>query len=99
MQANLHLNSVTAMLLLDSDGNRLLAKYYEPTHVDPKNPNAFKNPFGTLKEQRAFEQGVFDKTRRATGQFSPLSHSPTPTAGLLDPLERRIFTTRLLTVK
>lgn len=68
--ANLHLNSVTAILLIDSDGHRLLAKYYQPAHVDPKaaGPAPFRNPFQTEKEKRAFEQHVWDKTRRSQGK-------------------------------
>lgn len=68
---NLHLNSVTAVLLVDSDGNRLLAKYYQPSHSDPKQPNAFKHPFQSIKEQRTFEAGLWEKTRRANGELSP----------------------------
>ena len=60
---------MTAVILIDSDGNRLLAKYYEPTHADPKAPAAFKHPFQTLKEQKLFEAGVWEKTRRATGDI------------------------------
>lgn len=58
------------MLLIDSDGNRLLAKYYQPAHADPKQPNLFKHPFQSLKEQRTFEAGLWDKTRRANGQLA-----------------------------
>ncbi|KAM0752782.1 coatomer protein [Meredithblackwellia eburnea MCA 4105] len=66
---NLFLNSVTAVILIDSDGNRLFAKYYQPAHVDPKNPTAFKHPFQSTKDQRALEMGIWDKTRRATGDI------------------------------
>jgi coatomer subunit zeta len=59
---------VTAVLLIDSDGNRLVAKYYQPAHQDPKNPTLFKHPFQSLKEQRQFENTIWDKTRRANGQ-------------------------------
>lgn len=40
------------MLILDSDGNRLLAKYYD------------KNVFPTTKEQKAYEKNLFNKTHR-----------------------------------
>ncbi|KAK4704465.1 coatomer subunit zeta, partial [Phenoliferia sp. Uapishka_3] len=60
---------VTAVILIDSDGNRLFAKYYQPAHQDPKGPAQFKHPFQTLKEQRAFEMGIWEKTRRATGDI------------------------------
>lgn len=76
---NLHLNSVTAVLLLDSEGNRLLAKYYQPFHEDPKQAaggaasvatGSHAHPFKSLKDQRAFEQGLFEKTRRSQGALS-----------------------------
>lgn len=65
---NLHLNCVTAVILLDSDGQRILSKYFQPQHIDPKSPNLFKHPFQTLKEQKALEAGIFEKTRKATGE-------------------------------
>ena len=61
------LRTVTAVVLIDSDGNRLFAKYYQPAHQDSKAPPMFRHPFQTLKEQRAFESGIWEKTRRATG--------------------------------
>jgi hypothetical protein len=61
---------VTAIILLDSDSNRLLSKYYQPAHPDPKAPAQFKHPFQSLKEQRAFELGIWEKTRRASGKFT-----------------------------
>ncbi|KAM0791341.1 hypothetical protein ACM66B_005809 [Microbotryomycetes sp. NB124-2] len=65
---NLSLNCVTAVILLDSDSNRLLARYCSPAHADPKQQTQpFKNPFATAKEQRAFELGIWEKTRRANG--------------------------------
>jgi hypothetical protein len=73
------LQSVTAVILMDSDSNRLLAKYYEPAHTDAKQLVKAKNPFGTLKEQRAFEAGIFEKTRRVTGP-SPTLPGPTSSA-------------------
>lgn len=83
---NLHLNSITAVILLDSDGNRILAKYYQPAHAEPTpklssggvlatNTAAtplFRHPFQTLKEQRVFEAAIFDKTKRAQGAGSLL---------------------------
>lgn len=66
---------MTAILLIDSDGHRLLSKYYQPAHVDPKatGPVAFKNPFQSDKEKRAFEQAVWDKTRRSQGKSTKLT--------------------------
>ncbi|BGP32447.1 Golgi-to-ER vesicle coat component [Rhodotorula toruloides] len=66
---NLHLNMVTAVILIDNDSNRVLSKFYQPSHPDPKNPNAFKHPFQTLKEQRAFEAAIWEKTRRQNGDI------------------------------
>ncbi|TNY24781.1 coatomer protein [Rhodotorula diobovata] len=57
---------VTAIILIDNDSNRLLAKYYHPSHQDPKAAPSSppKNPFPTLKDQRAFEASIWEKTRR-----------------------------------
>ncbi|KAI8366102.1 clathrin adaptor complex small chain-domain-containing protein [Radiomyces spectabilis] len=52
---NLSLYSIKAVILLDSEGNRVLAKYYGSEHA-------------SLKEQKAFEKGLFDKTKRAQGE-------------------------------
>lgn len=41
------------MLILNSDGDRVLAKYYD------------KNVFPTTKEQKAYEKNLFSKTRRS----------------------------------
>ncbi|GAA5822462.1 hypothetical protein JCM3770_000657 [Rhodotorula araucariae] len=69
MTQNLHLNMVTAVILIDNDSNRLLAQYYAPAHNDPKLPAQHKQPFQTLKEQRAFEASIWEKTRRQTGDI------------------------------
>ena len=61
LKMNLSLYSVNAFLLLDTDGHRLLAKYYRPKiHGEPKG-------LLTLKEQRAFEKGLWQKTKKAGG--------------------------------
>ncbi|ORX85224.1 coatomer protein [Basidiobolus meristosporus CBS 931.73] len=56
---NLSLYTTKAVLLLDSEGNRLLAKYYKPSTGD----------FKTLKEQKAFEKALFEKTRRTNSEI------------------------------
>lgn len=82
---NLTLYTTSAVLILDTDGNRVIAKYYQPPHAasflstaTPAQQNAVaattpqlsaKNPLSTLKEQRAFEKAIFDKTKRATGDI------------------------------
>ncbi|KZT58819.1 putative RET3-coatomer complex zeta chain [Calocera cornea HHB12733] len=62
--ANLSLYCVSATLILDTDGNRILAKYYKPPHGSPANST---RTLHNLKEQRAFEKGLFDKTKKAGG--------------------------------
>jgi hypothetical protein len=51
------LYTVKGMAILDNDGNRLLAKYYD------------KNVFATAKEQKAFEKNLFSKTHRANAEI------------------------------
>jgi len=50
------LYSVKAILIVDNDGNRLVAKYYDET-------------FPTTKEQKAFEKNLFNKTHRANAEI------------------------------
>uniref|UniRef100_T1JLE9 Coatomer subunit zeta n=1 Tax=Strigamia maritima TaxID=126957 RepID=T1JLE9_STRMM len=47
---------IKAIALLDNDGNRMLAKYYD-------------NTFPTVKEQKAFEKNLFNKTHRANAEI------------------------------
>lgn len=47
------LYTIKGMLILNSDGDRVLAKYYD------------KNVFPTTKEQKAYEKNLFSKTRRS----------------------------------
>lgn len=49
--------TVKGMAILDNDGNRILAKYYD------------KNVFPTPKEQRNFEKNLFNKTHRASAEI------------------------------
>lgn len=49
--------TVKGMLILDNDGNRILAKYYD------------KNTFPTIKEQKAYEKNLFNKTHRANAEI------------------------------
>ena len=41
---------------MDNDGNRILARYYD-------------NTFSTVKEQKAFEKNLFNKTHRANAEI------------------------------
>lgn len=63
-QPNLTLYTVSAFLILDTDGHRVLAKYYRPKN----HPNGEMKTFMTLKEQRAFEKGLWDKTKKPGGE-------------------------------
>ncbi|XP_054161771.1 coatomer subunit zeta-1-like [Oppia nitens] len=47
---------VKAIAILDNDGNRILAKYYD-------------NTFGSVKEQKAFERNLYNKTHRANAEI------------------------------
>lgn len=62
--ANLSLYTISAFVALDTDGNRVLAKYYKhknmPALADGK-------AFSTLKDQRAFEKGLWEKTKKPGG--------------------------------
>ncbi|KAM6295472.1 coatomer subunit zeta-2 [Aegotheles albertisi] len=53
------LYTVKALLILDSLGQRLLAKYYDGT-------------FPTAQEQAAFERSIFRQTQRAGGEVACL---------------------------
>jgi hypothetical protein len=70
-------NLTQAILILDSDGNRILAKYYNPPHLasapqptqlqqSPFTTTPQPNPYPTIKEQKTFEKGLFEKTRKQT---------------------------------
>lgn len=78
-QSNLSLYTVTSLLILDVDGQRVLAKYYNPPHQAGSNTGVPADlgvgaggpgmgGLATLKEQRAFEKSVVDKIRRGGGE-------------------------------
>lgn len=56
---NLSLYSVNAFVVLDSEGHRVLAKYYRPKG------NAQDSL--TPKDQRTFEKGLWQKTKKPGG--------------------------------
>ena len=63
MPSNLTLFSVNAILILSTDdSSRVLAKYYSPPHQPA--PDAGANPYPTVKAQKAFEQGLLEKTAK-----------------------------------
>lgn len=49
--------TVKGMCILDNDGNRILAKYYD------------KAVFPGIKEQKAYEKNLFNKTHRANAEI------------------------------
>ncbi|XP_019338134.1 coatomer subunit zeta-2 isoform X4 [Alligator mississippiensis] len=51
------LYTVKAIFILDNDGQRLLAKYYDDT-------------FPSMKEQKAFEKNVFNKTHKTDSEIA-----------------------------
>ncbi|KAG8042702.1 hypothetical protein G9C98_005337 [Cotesia typhae] len=51
------LYTIKGMVILDNDGHRILAKYYD------------KNIFPTSKEQKAFEKNLFNKTHRSNTEI------------------------------
>jgi len=72
---NLSLFVVNAFIVLDTDGHRVLAKYYSPkgrTQLGERDPN---KGLQNLKEQRAFEKGLFAKTKKPGGAFWTLCGS------------------------
>ena len=69
---NLSLYAVNAFIVLDTDGHRVLAKYYSPkgrTQLGEPDPN---KGLTNLKEQRAFEKGLFAKTKKPGGALRVL---------------------------
>eukprot|EP00050_Salpingoeca_kvevrii_P006485 m.289709 g.289709 ORF g.289709 m.289709 type:complete len:174 (+) comp12175_c0_seq1:29-550(+) len=50
------LYTVKGVLVLDNDGNRILCQYYDDTYA-------------TVKEQRAFEKSLFQKTHRSNSEI------------------------------
>lgn len=62
--------SVNAILLLSTeDSSRIFAKYYNAPHAPPGTPaNSTNypgaNPYPSVKDQKAFEKGLFEKTAK-----------------------------------
>jgi len=73
MPGPMSLFSVNAVLVMSADdGSRIFAKYYSAPHPPAgAAPNSTDypgaNPYPTVKEQRAFEKGLLEKTNKSTG--------------------------------
>lgn len=65
MAPNMSLHSVIAVLLLSPDAAdpRLFAKYYSAPHSSNTSAEP-KQPYQNLKEQKAFEKGLLEKTAK-----------------------------------
>lgn len=71
MSPNLSLFAVNAILILATDDrSRILAKYYSAPHQVPNaNPKSGANPYPTVKEQKAFEKGLLEKTNKQSSDI------------------------------
>lgn len=56
------LYTIKGVAILDNDGKRILAKYYDP------------NILATAKEQKLFEKNLFSKTHRANSEIIMLEN-------------------------
>lgn len=70
MAPNMSLFSVNAILLISTDdSSRILAKYYSQPHIPhgaQGNNYPGANPYPTVKDQKAFEKGLLEKTVKQT---------------------------------
>jgi coatomer subunit zeta len=67
MAPNMSLHSVIAVLVLSPEtaDPRLFAKYYNAPHTSNTSTEP-KQPYPNLKEQKAFEKGLLEKTAKQT---------------------------------
>ncbi|EPY51252.1 coatomer zeta subunit [Schizosaccharomyces cryophilus OY26] len=63
---NLSLYAVNAFLILDSTGKRIFAKYYSPPHTKEGEGSIFQS----VKEEKTFEKGLFEKTWKTQNDIS-----------------------------
>jgi ribosomal protein S14 len=84
---NLSLYSVAGFLVMDTDGNRVMAKYYRPKHNPLLTPLPDTKQLSNLKEQKAFEKGLWEKTKKPGGMYNRCIN-------VFD--ERHVFTRRLI---
>jgi len=75
MPASLSLFSVNAILIMSTeDSSRIFAKYYSPPHPPagtPANSTDYPgaNPYPNVKDQKAFEKGLLEKTVKQTSDI------------------------------
>ncbi len=71
MTPNLSLFAVNAILVIATDDrSRILARYYSAAHQPASGDSkAGLNPYPTLKEQKAFEKGLLEKTFMQTSDI------------------------------
>lgn len=75
MAPNMSLFSVNAVLILSTDdSSRILTKYYSAPHPPaglPAHATNYPgaNPYANLKDQKAFEKGLLEKTAKTTGDI------------------------------
>lgn len=75
MPGPLSLFSVNAVLIMSTDdSSRIFAKYYSPPHPPagtPANSTDYPgaNPYPNLKDQKAFEKGLLEKTVKQTSDI------------------------------
>lgn len=62
MSVNISLYTVSALLILDNEGSRLFAKYYQPSSDDDSEVPV--NPYKTQAQQLKFEESVFGKINK-----------------------------------
>lgn len=73
MSPNMSLFSVNAVLVLSTDdSSRILAKYYSPPHAPAGSTNndyPGAQPYPQVKDQKAFEKGLLEKTAKQTSDI------------------------------
>ena len=72
MPSDMSLFSIRAILILTTDDRtRLLTKYYSaphpPINAPPGSSYPGSNPYPTVKDQKAFEKGLSEKTNKTNG--------------------------------
>ncbi|EMG48703.1 RET3 Coatomer subunit zeta [Candida maltosa Xu316] len=61
MSLNVSLYTVSAVLILDNEGDRLFAKYYKPSLPEDSSNVKFPNQFESQQQQFKFEKSLFSK--------------------------------------